>query len=188
MQSDIALPPASAVALWPAYAAAQCSHVWHCPVLPLQLRCRHFLALPKTSLYWMSPRFGATAAQVPVRSLLPLLLIAALQQRQLSARCHRQRWLTGCLQPRLSACLSTCLAAGGDSIPADGAGLGCRGWQRQHRRPLLRPAAAPHRRRQVPCHPAAAQASWGFGWLGAAWSFGWLGAAAPSHWQQLHSA
>ena len=39
--------------------------------LPVQLRCRRFLALPKTSLYWMSPRFGATAAQVPVRSLLP---------------------------------------------------------------------------------------------------------------------
>ncbi len=33
----------------------------------LQLRCRRFLALPKTSLYWMSPRWGATAEQVPVR-------------------------------------------------------------------------------------------------------------------------
>jgi hypothetical protein len=42
--------------------------------LPMQLRCRRFLALPKTSLYWMSPRFGATAAQVPVRRLLPLPL------------------------------------------------------------------------------------------------------------------
>lgn len=37
------------------------------PPPPLsQLHCRRFLALPKTSLYWTSPRFGADVRQVPV--------------------------------------------------------------------------------------------------------------------------
>ncbi len=30
---------------------------------------RHFLALAKTSLWWMSPRWGASALQVPVSTL-----------------------------------------------------------------------------------------------------------------------
>ncbi|KAI7843001.1 hypothetical protein COHA_003334 [Chlorella ohadii] len=38
-----------------------------------QLRCRRFLALPKTSLYWMSPRWGTTAEQVPVETQFLLL-------------------------------------------------------------------------------------------------------------------
>lgn len=45
---------------------ARCRHT---PTL-LQLRCRRFLALPKTSLYWMSPRWGAAAEQVPVRGCM----------------------------------------------------------------------------------------------------------------------
>lgn len=65
----------------------------HCPALPsatplhraspaappcvfLQLRgCHRFLALSKTSLWWMSPRFGSTADPVPASAaslLLPL--------------------------------------------------------------------------------------------------------------------
>lgn len=52
-----------------------------------QLRCRRFLALPKTSLYWMSPRWGSTAEQLPVSA---------------GAGCHVGRKELGAL--RLMAC------------------------------------------------------------------------------------
>ena len=39
----------------------------------MQLNCERFLALSKSSLYWMSPLFGTTAADVPRETQFLLL-------------------------------------------------------------------------------------------------------------------
>ncbi|PRW33710.1 raffinose synthase isoform B [Chlorella sorokiniana] len=67
-----------------------------------QLRCRRFLALPKTSLYWMSPRWGSTAQQVPptYALLLPLIDSGRFRATLRPPRTYSER---GCLVLRVES-------------------------------------------------------------------------------------
>lgn len=70
----------------------------------MQLSCERFLALAKSSLYWMSPMYGATASEVPRETqflllqlpggtfalLLPLIDAGAFRATLRPPRCGRR--------------------------------------------------------------------------------------------------
>lgn len=47
---------------------------------PLQLSCQRFLALAKSSLYWMSPMYGASAEEVPRETQFLLLSLPGAEE------------------------------------------------------------------------------------------------------------